>query len=126
MSTSLIKDYKETKLSNVLDYVIIGLIALIVFKLSTCKHEPRVVSNDGIEWDAAKVGFLLSDTTKPNYTPQLKVTFSQLYLRKIDTLDMITNQYLGHSLSLDQSDQLKAIFFRITRELKTDTTHAKQ
>ncbi len=64
------------------------------------------------------------DTT-PKHTSYIQVKPIDLYFRKIDTLNIIVNNYLGKSLTVDQSDNLKQIFFRITNELKSDTTHAK-
>lgn len=54
-----------------------------------------------------------------------KKTINPLYLKKIDTLDIIISNYLGHGMMVDQAEQVKQIFFRITKELRTDTTLRK-
>jgi hypothetical protein len=98
-------------------YVFLIAFVAVLAVLGKCNHQdiPDVV------YKARSFLPITSDTTKPM---QMKPIFSQLYYRKIDTLDMITGTYLGKSLSVDASDQLKQIFFRITRELR-DTTHGK-
>ncbi len=139
----------RVKIDLVSPFILIGLFAIASLVIKSCQSD----NGFRVEHSARMGGGFVPDTNNhrgtytslivdahrnsvydkweydtiypPKTTPQIKVSFSQLYLKKLDTLNLIVNNYLGSSLTVDNANQLKQIFFRITNELRNDTTHAK-
>lgn len=108
---------KRTLEPNIYGLIVVGVIAYFM----TCNgnvNEKKQPAEPYSKWARAVSLVGTGDTTKPKMN-------NQLYLRKIDTLNVIMDNYLGHSLTVDVMSQLKTIFFRITNELKSDTAHGK-
>lgn len=114
ISFPTIRFYKK----DILFYLLMGVIALFVYAKGCSNTVPSKEYRLNPRTAARAFAPLSMDTTKPK-------VINPLYLRKLDTLDLVIQNYLGKSLSVDNSETLKQIFFRITHELRTDTTLRK-
>lgn len=61
---------------------------------------------------------IVYDTTKPK-------TFNPIYLKKLDSLASIANNFLGRAMTVDNYLYWNGVFVRIITELRTDTTLRK-
>lgn len=122
------------RIKDIMYYMGMFLIGLWVFSTAKCKdgNTPDITYRSraggpyvGLIENNTDTVYLYHGVDGEKIDTILPKSTNQLYLRKIDTLDIVVANYLGRSLTVDAATSIKEIFFRITNELRTDSTLRK-